>query len=41
MRECLGGVHESLAVDLHSWVIQLQRVPRTDPFECAHFCLER
>lgn len=40
-RDCLDGVHESLAVDLDRWVIQLQRVTRTGPFECAHFSLER
>lgn len=41
MIERLDGVHESLAVDLHSWVIRLQRVPRTATFECAHFGLEK
>lgn len=41
MRDCLDGAHESPAVDLDSWVIQLQRVPRTGPFKCAHFGLER
>lgn len=43
VRECLDDVldGESLAVDLYRWVIQLQKVPRTGAFECAHFGLVR
>lgn len=41
MTPCLYGVHKSLAPDLVSWGVQLQRVPGTGPFKCACFVLER